>query len=66
MNEQIDMEKRLAHMRDQHQSLDQMIDALSADNFQDQLQLHRLKKERLALRDKISQLEDFVYPDIIA
>ena len=66
MNEQMELEKRLDSMRDQHQLLDQMIDDLSAGNFQDQLQLHRLKKERLALRDKICQLEDAVYPDIIA
>jgi hypothetical protein len=66
MNDFIEIEKKLDFLKEQHETLDRMIDELSSGQFNDQLQLHRLKKERLALRDQISQLEDILYPDIIA
>ncbi len=49
-----------------HQELDAMIDTLNADKLRDEFQLHRLKKEKLQLRDEISKLQDAIYPDIIA
>ncbi len=53
-------------LRDEHRDLDAAIAALQAASTVDQLQLQRLKKRKLALRDRISALEDMITPDIIA
>lgn len=66
MNDEIVLYKRLEILKDRHSELDESIDQIAAAPLTDQLQLHRLKKERLALRDQISRLEDQLYPDIIA
>ena len=66
MNDEIILYKRLEILKDRHRELDESIDQVSGGVLTDQLQLHRLKKERLALRDQISRLEDQLYPDIIA
>ncbi len=57
---------RLALLRSEHRDLDVAIDALRSMAAPDQLQLARLKKRKLKLRDEISVLEDLVVPDIIA
>jgi hypothetical protein len=57
---------RLAEMRLQHQDLDAAISALEARPQADQIQIARLKKRKLSLRDDISALEDQITPDIIA
>jgi hypothetical protein len=57
---------RLAMLRMEHRDLDAAIDALRASAGQDQLQLARLKKRKLRLKDEISALEDLLIPDIIA
>ena len=57
---------RLAELRQAHQDLDAAVEALAARPRPDQLQLARLKRQKLALRDQISQLEDRLTPDIIA
>lgn len=57
---------RLEHVRIEHRDLDHAIAALAAMNVPDQLQLARLKKRKLRLRDEISWLEDKLIPDIIA
>lgn len=64
MNDEIALLKRLEILREKHRALDESIDQASVQF--NQLQLHRLKKERLALRDQIGQLEELLYPDIIA
>lgn len=66
MEDEINLSKRLDHLRQQHRYLDQTIDQLGRDSFHDQLQLVRLKKERLMLREQIVQIEAQLYPDIIA
>ncbi len=66
MNDEIVLYKRLETLRDRHRELDENIDQVSGAVLTDQLQLMRVKKERLALRDQISRLEDQLYPDIIA
>jgi hypothetical protein len=43
-----------------------MIDRLSKEDYTDELRIRRLKKEKLALRDKILQIEDELYPDSVA
>jgi hypothetical protein len=53
-------------LREEHRDLDAAIDALLQSGQADQLQVQRLKKRKLHLRDKLSQLEDSVTPDIIA
>ena len=58
--------QKLAQLRQEHRDLDEAIDALVAGGAYDQLQLTRLKKRKLLLRDQISRLEDEILPDIIA
>jgi hypothetical protein len=61
-----EMRKRLAMLRVEHRDLDAAIDALTAAGSPDQLQIARLKKRKLALKDQIAMLEDYLVPDIIA
>ena len=60
------MRKRLEMLRIDHRDLDAAIDALTAAGTNDQLQVARLKKRKLRLKDQISMLEDYLIPDIIA
>jgi hypothetical protein len=57
---------RLVRLRQEHRDLDAAIDALRTTPGSDQLQLARLKKRKLRLRDEIALLEDQLVPDIIA
>ncbi|WP_375270755.1 YdcH family protein [Sphingomonas sp.] len=57
---------RLNLLRIEHRDLDSAVAALSDGGVPDQLQLARLKKRKLKLRDEISQLEDYLMPDSIA
>ncbi|HYW15808.1 MAG TPA: DUF465 domain-containing protein [Allosphingosinicella sp.] len=57
---------RLVQLRQEHRDLDSAIEALRAASATDQLQLARLKKRKLRLRDEIARLEDQMIPDIIA
>ena len=52
--------------RREHRDLDDAIAALEASGRADQLRLRRLKKQKLALKDKIARIEDQLTPDIIA
>lgn len=56
----------LARLRQEHRDLDGAIEALHAMPSLDSLQLQRLKKRKLGLKDRISSLEDKLLPDIIA
>jgi hypothetical protein len=56
----------LARLRQEHRDLDDAIEALQAQTRPDNLQIQRLKKRKLALKDRISALEDKLLPDIIA
>lgn len=58
--------KRLDLLRIEHRDLDAAIGALIDSASIDQLQLARLKKRKLRLRDEIAMLEDQLIPDIIA
>ncbi|OWK32846.1 hypothetical protein SPMU_11880 [Sphingomonas mucosissima] len=57
---------RLGVLRIEHRDLDSAIAALSREGPLDQLQLARLKKRKLLLRDEIAAIEDQLIPDIIA
>lgn len=58
--------KRIEILRLEHRDLDAAIAALLQQNVVDQLQVARLKKRKLRLRDEIALLEDMLIPDIIA
>lgn len=57
---------RLEAARTAHRDLDAAIAALAMAGQLDQLQMARLKKQKLRLRDEIAALEDELIPDIIA
>ncbi len=61
-----EMRKRLTQLKVEHRDLDAAIAALSETGSGDQLQIARLKKRKLALKDQIALLEDYLTPDIIA
>ncbi|MEZ5748847.1 MAG: DUF465 domain-containing protein [Caenibius sp.] len=61
-----EMRKTLELLRMEHRDLDTAIDALIAAESQDQLQIARLKKRKLRLKDQIAMIEDHLLPDIIA
>lgn len=65
MNED-EMRKRLEVLRTEHRDLDAAIDALLGGGSTDQLQIARLKKRKLKLKDQIAMIEDYLIPDIIA
>ncbi len=56
----------LERLREEHRDLDFAIEALTNLSTADRLQIQRLKKRKLVLRDKIAQIEDQLTPDIIA
>jgi hypothetical protein len=57
---------RLEALRQEHRDLDAAIAALTGGTASDQLQLTRLKKRKLQLKDQIARIEDDLLPDIIA
>ena len=61
-----EMRKRLEMLRIEHRDLDAAIDDLTAAGSIDQLQIARLKKRKLKLKDQIALIEDYLIPDIIA
>lgn len=58
--------RRLELLRIEHRDLDGAIGALVGSGSGDQMQIARLKKRKLRLRDEIALLEDSLVPDIIA
>jgi len=58
--------ERLRALEVEHSDLNDVIDRLVQDPSQDQLQLRRLKKRRLLIKDQIALLKDRLIPDIIA
>ena len=61
-----EMKRRLADLKTEHRDLDDVIARLLDKAPFDQLQLQRLKKRKLLLKDEISRLESRLLPDIIA
>jgi hypothetical protein len=67
MGEDIEaIRRRIEELRVEHRDLDEIIDRLSLDPAQDQLQLQRLKKRKLYLKDLIFYYERLLIPDIPA
>lgn len=64
--EECDLRGQLARLQEEHRDLDAAIAALQEAPGSDVLQIQRLKKRKLYLRDRISFIEDQLTPDIIA
>ena len=62
----LEIDTRLASVRAAHRALDERIAQLVKEGHKDQVELQRLKKQKLAIRDHIAQLENDSLPDIIA
>lgn len=64
--ERMQLEARIFALEVEHHDLDDVIARLVTDPRQDELQLRRLKKRKLLLKDTIARLRDRLIPDIIA
>jgi hypothetical protein len=61
-----ELRARLEHLLEEHRDLDSAIEAIRALPSHDQLQIARMKKRKLRLKDEIALLHDQLLPDIIA
>ena len=64
--EENEVRRELAELRQEHRDLDDAIAALVDSARPDTVQIQRLKKRKLALKDRIAALDDRLLPDIIA
>jgi hypothetical protein len=60
------LREQLARLQQEHRDLDAAIAALAGSPGSDLIQVQRLKKRKLVLRDKIRRIDDQLTPDIIA
>jgi hypothetical protein len=65
-DEVVAIRERVAVLRIEHRDLDEVIARLSEDPVQDELQLTRLKRRKLLLKDHITMLERQLVPDVRA
>jgi hypothetical protein len=61
-----ELEAKLNNLQTEHRDLDSAIDALIQSGSSDQVQVARLKKRKLRLKDEIAMVQDQLVPDIIA
>ncbi|MEQ8444005.1 MAG: DUF465 domain-containing protein [Alphaproteobacteria bacterium] len=68
MDEELEREiqDKIAALSEEHRDLDQMIARVSETAPFDQLQIQRMKKRKLAIKDQLSRLNAQLVPDIIA
>ncbi len=64
--EERELRRRLATLKIEHKDLDASVEALAVQPRPDMLQIARLKKRKLALRDEIARMQDQLTPDIMA
>jgi hypothetical protein len=64
--EESELRTQLSRLQQEHRDLDTAIEALQGSPASDILQVQRLKKRKLVLRDRIAFIEDELTPDIIA
>ena len=64
--QEVALRAKLQSLLQQHRDLDTAISSLESSGTSDQLQLRRLKKMKLDLKDRIQQIENLLIPDIIA
>ena len=60
------LSQRIELLRVEHRELDRLIDQLRLEPRSDQLEIARMKKRKLHLKDEIAALADQIVPDIIA
>jgi hypothetical protein len=60
------LRQRLAELKQEHRDLDDVIARIAETAPFDQIQLKRLKKRKLLLKDQITRIENLLLPDIIA
>lgn len=66
MESEFQLRIRLAELQLEHRDLDQIIIRLTTEAYPDQLQLRRMKKRKLILKDQIAKLKSDLIPDIDA
>ncbi len=66
MTDQDSLEQQLAALRKEHRELDETIQDMAAASPYDPIELQRLKKRKLRLKDEIARLDSALLPDIIA
>lgn len=64
--DEAELKARLHALREEHRDLDAAIEALARSAAADMLQIARLKKRKLRLKDEIAAIQDMLIPDIIA
>jgi hypothetical protein len=65
-DEKTALKVKLIDLRNRHRELDEKISKLTDEGPFDQIQVQRLKKEKLQLKDEITEIESQLLPDIIA
>lgn len=66
MDDEEELREKLAELKHEHKDLDDIIEKLSSAQPIDFIQLQRLKKRKLLLKDMINKLQSDLLPDIIA
>jgi len=66
MDDSDTIEDKLSELRTEHRDLDDVIDRLTQDGAYNQVQVQRLKKRKLSIKDEITAIENEILPDIIA
>lgn len=66
LEEEKQLRQKLHELQVEHRDLDDVIQRLSDDNSVDQLQIVRMKKRKLALKDAIARIESKIIPNILA
>ena len=61
-----EVQRKLAELRLEHQDLDTALQHLAVSPDFDQIQMQRMKKRKLALKDQILRVEALLHPDMIA
>jgi len=64
--ERAQLRMQLEELRLEHRALDSAIERIAADTSMDQLELRRLKKRKLVLKDMVAKLESRLIPDLHA
>ncbi|MSO71043.1 MAG: DUF465 domain-containing protein [Alphaproteobacteria bacterium] len=66
LRERDTLKRKLAELQGEHRDLDAVLSRVAAEPDADELQLLRLKKRKLLLKDQIAELKDQLLPDITA
>ena len=64
--QRVAFQQRIVELTMEHRDLDTAIERLAADSAHDELQLRRLKRRKLLLKDQIARLEREIDPDVLA